>query len=106
MNHLFESLSEVGNKKDYEQNLTTALHDVISICLNTNPWLKSSDWCQLHGYSRSQFEKWIENGTITESNGGLMFGTGQTGKHKRVHRFFNPYIRRVDYGIDSEYLSK
>ena len=102
MNQLFNTLSKTESTSLDTADLRVILQDVISICLETNPWLKSTEWCNLHGYSRAQFEKWIENGILSEYNGALKKGTGQTGKHKRIHRFFNPYIRRVDYGMDSE----
>ena len=52
-------------------------------------WLPVARYAQLHGLSEKTVRRAIEEGCITEQNGGLAPGGSGYKARKRIHRFFD-----------------
>lgn len=89
-----EEVKAMGFSDRHFTNLVNLLAKAILIKLEPElkeerVWLPIPQYCKKHGLSQTTVYRAIDNGEITEENGGLASGCGQKGKHKRIHYRFD-----------------
>jgi len=67
-----------------------------SVILNQESlWVSMNDYCRFHGISPKTVYRAIDEGKITEKNGGLASGSEKPKMRKRLNRLFDIALGRV-----------
>ena len=73
------------------------VNNLVRVLDETRLYLTTTAYCELWSISSTRLDEMLHAGLLSERNGALAKGTGKKGAHKRIYRFFNPFLFRVDF---------